>query len=346
MSKNKLALPRIMHFIAMLKENRFPNHPRLVEEMRRLDIAGAYSITQKTIQRDVVFLKSDYGAPIEYDFARRGYYLTDPTWNLDVPVLKKDEMDAAILSTRLAEMILPNPVGSNVRRAIDSLVATSDIPCIDEKTALLSLIATGSKVPIKPEIFEVVFNAWRVRQVLLLTYTRAKDSVTADLLVEPHILAFHEGYWYLKVRLLKANKVAYETKDIVTLAVHRIVHISTVPKYFSTDSAIIQGSKDGKIFDFPTINDVHLRLRGKGIPFGTEAFVYSSIKNRKDGSVDILIPEVEEYKVLNFVLMWPGEAKVIAPQSLVNKVHSAAQKILKIHPIGSNSCQKRNCEDR
>lgn len=113
-----------MHFIAMLKENRFPNHPRLLEEMRRLDIAGAYNITQKTIQRDVVFLKNDYGAPIEYDFVRRGYYLTDPAWNLDVPVLKKDEMEAAILSTRLAEMILPNPVGSNVRQAIDSLVSS------------------------------------------------------------------------------------------------------------------------------------------------------------------------------------------------------------------------------
>ena len=316
----------------MLKENRYPNHPRLVDEMRRIDIAGAYNITQKTIQRDVLFLKSDYGAPIEYDFVRRGYYLTDPTWNLDVPVLKNDEMEAAILSTRLAEMILPNPIGSNVRQAIDSLVVTSEVPCVNEKTALLSLIASGSKVPIKPAIFEVVFKAWRVRQVLLLTYTRALDNVTADLLVEPHILAFHEGYWYLKVRLLKANKVAYETKDVVTLAVHRIVHITEYPKYFATDQTIIQGSKDGKIFDFPMVHNVHLRLRGKGIPFGTEAFVHSSIKKKKDKSVDILITEVEEYKVLNFVLMWPGEAKIIAPKFLVNKVHSAAQKILKDHP--------------
>lgn len=316
----------------MLKENRYPNHPRLVEEMRHLDIAGAYSITQKTIQRDVLFLKSDYNAPIEYDFARRGYYLTDPTWNLDVPVLKKDEMEAAILSTRLAEMILPNPIGSNVRQAIDSLVATSDIPCVNEKTALLGLIASGSKVQIKPEIFEVVFNSWRVRHLLLLTYTRATDNITADLLVEPHILAFHEGFWYLKVRLLKTNRVAYETKDIVTLAVHRIVHITELPQSFATDHAIIQDSKNGKIFDFPMVHNVHLRLRRKGILFGTEAFVYSSIKKRNDKSIDILIPEIEEYKVLNFVLMWPGEAKIIAPQFLVAKVHSAAQLILKDHP--------------
>ena len=35
MSKNKFALPRLMHFISMLKENRYPTHPRLVEEMRK-----------------------------------------------------------------------------------------------------------------------------------------------------------------------------------------------------------------------------------------------------------------------------------------------------------------------
>lgn len=85
MSKNKFALTRLMHFISMLKENRYPNHPRLVEEMRKLDLAGAYNVTQKTVQRDVNFLKYEYNAPIEYDFNQRGYFLTDPEWNLDVP---------------------------------------------------------------------------------------------------------------------------------------------------------------------------------------------------------------------------------------------------------------------
>lgn len=344
MPKNKLAIPRLMHFIAMLKENRYPNHPRLVEEMRRLDIAGAYSITQKTIQRDVVFLKNDYGAPIKYDFVRRGYYLTDSSWNLDVPVLKHEEMKAAILSTRLAEMILPNPVGSNVRQAIDSLVATSGMSCTDDRTALLTLVATGSKVPIKPEIFEIVFNAWRVRQVLLLTYTRAMDNVTAELVVEPHILAFNEGYWYIKVRLLKTNKLFYGDKDIVTLAVHRISHITKFPQFFTTDDSLTKNAKNCKIFDFPMVDNVRLRLRRRGITYGKEAFIYSSLETRKDGSVDILIPEIEEYKVINFCLTWPGEVKILSPVYLIQKIHSSALKILNDHPIAQNDCENKQSQ--
>ena len=57
MSKNKLAIPRLTHFVTMLKENRYPNHPTLVREMQMLDIAGAYSIAQKTLQANLTFQK-------------------------------------------------------------------------------------------------------------------------------------------------------------------------------------------------------------------------------------------------------------------------------------------------
>ena len=54
MPQNKLAMPRIMRLISMMKENRFPNHARLVAEMKKLDPAGTYQISQKTVQRDIL----------------------------------------------------------------------------------------------------------------------------------------------------------------------------------------------------------------------------------------------------------------------------------------------------
>lgn len=330
---NKLAIPRLMHFIAMLKENRYPNHPRLVEEMRKLDIAGAYNVTQKTVQRDVNFLKSAYHAPIQYDFFHKGYFLTDPEWNLDVPFLRQTEMEAAVLSTRLAEMIMPNPVGGGIRKSMDNLLAVCDVPAVDERTTLLALIATGSKVPIKPEIFEEVFKGWRTRHTLMMSYTRAKDGHVSDLLVEPHVLAFHEGCWYLKVRLIQSDKVAYEAHDIITLAVHRINHVTTTANTFATDASIVENSRNGKIFDFPMIQNVSLKLTGKGVIYGPEAFHYSSIKKHKDGSVVIHIPEVEEYKIMNFVLIWAGEAQILAPAELVSKVSLSAKQIQSLHKL-------------
>lgn len=333
---NKLAISRLMHFIAMLKENRYPNHPRLVEEMRKLDITNAYNVTQKTVQRDVNYLKSKFDAPIAYDFYQKGYYLTDPDWNLDIPIFKQSETEAAILSMRMAEMLVPNPINGKIHQASKKFLSCCDTSSIDEQSLILALIATGSKVPIKPEIFEEVFKGWRTRHTLMMSYKRARDGMIADLLVEPHILAFHEGCWYLKVRLLQASKVAYAERNIITLAIHRINHVATTANSFAVDSALLDSSNNGKIFDFPTIKNVVLRLTGKGVVYGPESFHYNSITENSDGSIVIDIPEVEEYKIMNFVLSWAGEAQVIAPNELISKIYTSANQVCSLHANGKS----------
>ncbi len=109
MPQNKLAMPRIMRLISMMKENRFPNHARLVAEMKKLDPAGTYQISQKTVQRDILYLKNEFKAPIRYDNEKRGYFLTNPEWTLDVPLLEETDMKAAVLGARLAETLFPSP---------------------------------------------------------------------------------------------------------------------------------------------------------------------------------------------------------------------------------------------
>ena len=77
------------------------------------------------------------------------------------------------------------------------------------------------------------------------------------------MLAFHEGSWYLKVRLIRSDKVAYEETDIITLAVHRISHVTVTPYTFTTDAKLLQTVQSGNPFDFPTMQDITLRLTGK-----------------------------------------------------------------------------------
>ncbi len=332
MPKNKLALPRLMRFIAMLKENRYPNHPRLVAEMRKMDPAGTYNLNQKTVQRDVDYLRYECNAPIEYDFLRRGYYLTNPDWSYEMP-LQESEMQDIMLSARLAENLLPPSVSANIRQSVDAVLATNEMQIPDEQTTLMSLVASGSKAPVNAEIFQEVFRAWRQRHVLLLTYTRAQDGMTAELLVEPHVLAFHEGCWYLKVKLLRTSKLRFEkVNSILTLAVHRISVATMMPgATFTTDPQILAKTNAGKIFDLPMVQDVTLRLKDRGRIYGPEAFPYDKKLQLKGGILSLHIPETEEYKLMNFVLTWPGEAWVVKPEWLAEKIADAAKKVLKKH---------------
>ena len=43
----------------------------------------------RTIMRAIEPLKSEYNAPIEYDAANRGYFLLNPNWEQNVPLMSK-----------------------------------------------------------------------------------------------------------------------------------------------------------------------------------------------------------------------------------------------------------------
>ena len=330
MSKNKLAIPRLTHFVAMLKENRYPNHPALVREMRMLDIAGAYSITQKTLQRDVAFLRGDYGAPIAYDYQRRGYYLTDPSWTWDIPQLNDSDLDTALIAAHLAESIMPAPFGTNARKTVDALLSNSE-KSANHTEVLLSLIACGAGIPIKPEIFAVVFSCWRNRRVLLAGYSRGMDGESSELSLEPHVLAFYEGCWYIRVRVRQSTNPLMNTKNVITLALHRITHVVPSSIQFDADEDIINAVNANGIFDFAKIKEIKLRAKGKGLRVALEAFKPEILAENKDGSKIIAIRNIVEYKIINFVFAWPGDLTVVFPEDLRKQVSLYAENVMKLH---------------
>lgn len=211
MTTSKYNIVRIKRLLAMLKENRYPNYPRFLAEMKRQDIAGTYSMSSRTLLRDIEFLKAEYKAPIRYDYRHRGYYLTVPDWSVDIPLWEDNEMRAAVLGARLAENIIPSPVKQDIRKAVDSLLSTNE-KGMDENTTLLSLVALGSRVSVKPEVFRPVFEAWQAHQCVKLVYERLMGDVS-ERIIEPHALVFYEGNWYLKAVTRSKNNLPVAAKE-------------------------------------------------------------------------------------------------------------------------------------
>ena len=225
MNRNKYSISRLKRLSAMLKENRYPNFPRFLAEMKKTDLAGAYKLSARTFLRDIAFLKSEYGAPIRYDYTQKGYYLTVPDWSIDIPYLEDNEMQAAVIGARLAENIMPEPVKRTVRDAVDSLLSVNE-KGMDENATLLSLIAMGSRVSIRPEVFQPLFESWQTHRCVKIVY----DSVTgrqSTHLIEPQVLAFYEGNWYIKgFSLIRdGRKIPANERRANVFALHRIVSV-------------------------------------------------------------------------------------------------------------------------
>ena len=222
MAVTKYNIRRLKRLLAMLKENRYPNYPRFLAEMRRQDLAGAYELSARTLQRDIAFLKSEYGAPIEYDRERRGYYLADPDWSADIPLLDDHEMRAAVLGARLAENLMPAPVRQEMRSAVDTLLAVND-KGMDENALLLSLVALGSRVKVDEKVFRIIFDAWQKHRCAKIVYSPVAGPASARL-IEPQALAFYEGNWYVKAiaRTVDGKSIPPGKRGAFALALHRI----------------------------------------------------------------------------------------------------------------------------
>ena len=80
-------------------------------------------VSWHTIIRDLDYLRDDEGAPIAYDASKKGYYLTDQTWEL-----------APVQSSERGHRIEDGNGGMEGTGAMDSFVATRCEGVVAEKT--------------------------------------------------------------------------------------------------------------------------------------------------------------------------------------------------------------------
>ena len=155
MPEEKQQRERINCLLRLMKENRYPNYTMVLHEMQKSD--AAVHFVNKTIQRDVEYLKISFKAPIEYDPSKKGYYLSNPNWSGFAPLLDEEEMEAAAIGAHLAETILPqSKIQTRIRQGTDALWAQNATSYEQSYAVLKALVANGSPAKIKPEVF---FNA-------------------------------------------------------------------------------------------------------------------------------------------------------------------------------------------
>ncbi len=327
MPVNKKSQIRIACLLRLMKEGRYPNYPMVLKELSRLDEAGVYKLSQKTIQRDVKYLKQELHAPIQYDMERKGYYLTDKTWS-GVPVTEEVEMDAAVYGAHLAETLLPpSRIASEIRKGTDALWSRNN-GTSEEFATLNSLVARGSSQIVSPEIFQTVFEAWRLQAPIAVKYRRVGDGHILQMTVEPHVLTLFDNVWYIKGHLRKTDKTVANDKPSIALALHRMLGALRIDGHFQTDTKMVDEVNDGRLFDLPRIDYVKILLRESSVTWSVEAFPNARLQKTKEGML-LVIKDIEEYRVLNFVMTSAGKASVQAPKWLREKINEYAMAVAK-----------------
>lgn len=324
MNKNSEQLMRKLKFIAETKMNNFPNAESFAKKLSSYEGEDGqpFGCSARTIARDIKDLIKVHKAPLEYDPANRGYFLKDSQWEFSCPVFADDFVSMAMLGTRLAADILPEPLKQDVDNAVAQTMAANHSDFFDNAMIESLLCASGIKAAIDPALFKALFDAWRRKHVLRMVYKNAKSEV-AEYLFEPHIIAFHRGSWYSKGYL-------HGTKEIIVFAVQRFISANDAGKSFAADKKLIADTRANGLFIFDKIAGIRLHCDA-AIAF----YIYeqqkkhqSRIEKQADGSLIVTLEPSVEHDVIKWILAEAGRIRVLEPAWLRQKVAQAGKAIM------------------
>jgi len=317
MPANKNKLLRMGVIIEMMRKNAMPNYQRFEEEMQLRDLAGACKVSQKTFLRDIHDLKTEFGAPIEYEASERGFFLRENDWCCERLMVEPFEMKSAVLGQKVAESLMPEPLRTSIHQAVRSLLARNSAG-FDERTELdMMQIINPVQLPLSSE----VFKAWEKRQKLQLNYCSAKGT-PRDMVFEPHVLAWQSGVWYLKGLLCGTAKYSYHKPYDTILAVHRILSAEQISASFQGNRRLLESVKKGKLFEFSRYPEVRLHFLPKVAFQVRERFASqpACMQPEADGSIVVTLKALTEYEAVELVLWVRGEVRVLGPEVLRQEI--------------------------
>lgn len=314
MKRTKSQYARLIELDRKIRDGDYPNC---------LTFAVDWGVSQKTIQRDIDFLRDQCGAPIAYDRERKGFYYENNSWWLPSVTLNEGDLIGVLLAVRVAEQYRGSPIARQIQRTFEKLaeMLPDNVPV---NPALLYNRFTFTAPPAKPideKIWTMVVRGLLARRTLKIVYRTFDGSVASgkESRVNPYHIANLQGEWYM-------FGVHHGHDDVRQFAISRIMKAAltvkpfTVPVDFDPEKLL-----EGTFARYAGDNEVKTvrLLFDKEIASWIEEREWQpqqKLKRLKSGDIELEFPAKGLYEVQRWVLAWGRWVKVLAPAELAEMV--------------------------
>ncbi len=315
MKRSKSQFRRVMELDRLIRDGKYPNC---------LTFAEKWEVSQKTIQRDIDFLRDEEGAPLDYDREKKGFFYTNKTWALPSIVMNEGELLALMVASRVLEQYRGSPVATH----LDSLFAKLSEFMTDKvriQPELLHSQFTFRGPPAKPvdaKIWSTVVRGLQEQQTLVIGYRKFgedRKEPAKEVRINPYHIANLQGEWYVfgvYAGMEEMRQFALSRIEQATISKERFL----IPKDFSPEKMLA-----GTFGRFAGNNEVHtvrLLFTKEVAKFVTEREWChdQKITVRKNGSVELEFPAKGLFEVHRWVLSWGRQVRVLAPKELQKSV--------------------------
>ena len=310
MELNKSILQRLSFIDKRISSGSFPNKQILSDE---------FEVHPKTIQRDIDYLKTFYDAPIEYDPRRKGFYYSK-SFSLNAFTLSEMDFFVLAVTEKVLRQYKGTPFSKRIQKFYDKLSPFFDGNVSIKPDELDELIHydIGAVREVNREYFDLIEEGLFKKKVLELLYYTQHKGTTSLRKVEPYLLKNYRGDWYLVGFCLKTN-------GLRVFALNRIKHLSLINEHFEkrNDLNVKKLFKDS--FGIYVDNKKH-KVKLKFTPYQSRWIKEKkwhqtqSIKENKDGSINLEMEVNNLEEVKRWVLQYGKECEVLKPERLRKEI--------------------------
>jgi predicted DNA-binding transcriptional regulator YafY len=302
---------------SLIREGKYPNATAIAQRLE---------VTARTVQRDIEYMRDMYGAPIEYDPARRGYYYTEPNFFIKSVPLTEGELFSIALFDPLLDQYRNTPLEEDLRRIFGKIVRS-----LPDNVDVEANFLTGqmSFIPdiaakIDRKAFNVIFTALKTNATITFDYRPLSKDTYMKRKVDPYHAIAHKGNWYVighcydkgEPRMFAFSRIknAALTKNRFTIPEGFNPH-----EYFDREMGVWASSR--------TPQTVELLFDKEIGTFALDRQWHSgqTVEQQKDGSVYVKFKTSQMPEVLRFVLGQGHTVKALGPAELVEQVKAEAE---------------------
>jgi len=193
--KNPYLRYRILHSCFSNKQQRYWSLEALIGKLSKHDLV----VDKRSVERDLEAMRYDerlgYKAPIAYDRKEKGYYYTEPTFNIDQLPLTEDDLQALTLAANILNQYKHVKFVQQFEGMMDKLHKMVNHL---KKPQNEKLIAFEDAPYYKGhDFFDIVLNAITHQQPLRIRYCKFDNPQADDHVLHPYFLKENRGRWYV-----------------------------------------------------------------------------------------------------------------------------------------------------
>src|SRR5204863_3081919 len=188
--RSRPPLERMLKIHQALQSGNYPNATTLGAKLE---------VSEKSIQRDLDFMRDRLQLPIEYDGSRFGYYYTQEVSSFPTMQISEGEMFALLVAEKALQQYrgtaFERPLISAFKKIAESLPDTVSLNLADWEQTIS--FRTRAEPILNLEIFDTLAKATSRRQQVEIAYRKPGQEEPETRIVDPYHLANINSEWFL-----------------------------------------------------------------------------------------------------------------------------------------------------